>query len=154
MSQFSDDLALGGAVEDYVLESLRRRNKLFNYAHRTQGAYKGADIVLNLSVEVKYDVKSGETGNVAIETSCNGKASGVTASTSALWVVVVPQGEHAGMWCVPTAELRFAISGRNSIPAGDGKAARVVLLPVADLIHIRGAWRIADAPDIDKSLGS
>lgn len=148
MSQFSDDLALGGAVEDYVLESLRRRNKLFRYAHRTSGAYKGADIVLNLGIEVKYDVKSGETGNVAIEVSCSGEPSGVTASTSLLWVIVIPNGSHAGTWCVPTASLRLAVGERKTIPAGDRKAARVVLLPVHELVALKGAYRIADVPQL------
>ena len=119
---------------------------MFRYAHRTHGAYKGADIVLTLGVEVKYDVRSGETGNVAIETSCNGQASGVTASTSMFWVIVIPSGPHQGTWLVPTAELRLSISERKSIPAGDRKAARVVLLSVADFVKVKGAWRLADAP--------
>jgi hypothetical protein len=148
MSQFESDLALGGQVEEQVLDSLRSRSPLFKYAYRTQGAVKGSDIVLNLGIEVKCDLRSGDTGNVAIETSCNGKPSGITASTSMFWVVVIPTGQFAGSWWVPAAQLRLTVSERKSIPAGDRKAARVVLLPVTEFVKIQGVYRLSDAPSV------
>ena len=60
-----------------------------------------------VSIEVKYDIMSEKTGNIAIEV-WNPKAdkpSGLTASTSDLWFHLVPDGTNITCWIAKTSDL-------------------------------------------------
>jgi len=82
---FHDDLAKGLEIEKRVLDIYRRDCPCATIVN----AYKGYDIWLpeeNYGIEVKYDPKSVDTGNIVVEIEMNGKPSGLMTSTARYWV--------------------------------------------------------------------
>jgi len=82
---FHEDLAKGLSIEKLVLDIYRKECPCATIVN----AYKGYDIWLpeeNYGIEVKYDPKSNETGNVVIEIEMNGKPSGLMTTTAKYWV--------------------------------------------------------------------
>jgi hypothetical protein len=82
---FHEDLAKGLSIEKLVLDIYRKECPCATIVN----AYKGYDIWLpeeNYGIEVKYDPKSNETGNVVGEIEMNGKPSGLMATTAKYWV--------------------------------------------------------------------
>lgn len=98
-------------------------------------------------VEVKGDVMASWTDNIAaIEVEYRGRPSGIRATKSQWWAHL-PMGPA---WCpgpdgLPTVLMLFHVgalkpyvkllmdAGREPVPAGDNKDARVVLISVGDL---------------------
>ena len=80
--------------------------------------------------EVKHDVYAKDTGNMFVEYSCRGKASGVCSSQAEFFVTVFDcLGE---MWIIKTADLRRIIidSKLRTVVGGDkGSDTRGVLVP-------------------------
>jgi hypothetical protein len=82
---FHEDLIKGLEIEKRVLDRYLRNNPCATIVN----AYKGYDIWLpeeNYGIEVKYDPKSNETGNVVVEIEMNGKPSGLMTTTAKYWV--------------------------------------------------------------------
>ena len=82
---FHEDLNRGLQIEKLVLDIYRRDCPSATIVN----AYKGYDIWLpeeNYGIEVKYDPKSNETGNVVLEIEMNGKPSGLMTTTAKYWV--------------------------------------------------------------------
>lgn len=128
---FAGDLAIGKQVEDAVIAALQKKNPLWQHGYKTAGVDKKADFRLNVGIEIKYDKLAARTGNVAIEVSCAGKPSGITATTADFWVTVLDGKESvAGIWWAEVAELRHLLLGRLAISGGDRNAVQMVLIPV------------------------
>ena len=89
------------------------------------------DLLLQAQVEVKRDHLARETGNIAIETSYRGQASGIMTSNASYWAIVL----DTETLIIETSKLRdFVLSGGfREVPAGDNKASRVRLVPVEKL---------------------
>lgn len=98
------------------------------------------DLLLQCGVEVKHDLQAMETNNVAIEVGYRGQASGIMTSTANYWAIVV--GPEA--FIVATVELRNLALGADvrEVAAGDGRMARVRLLPVKQLRNAKGVQAI------------
>jgi hypothetical protein len=82
---FHDDLAKGLEIERLVLDIYRKDCPSATIVN----AYKGYDIWLpeeNYGIEVKYDPKSTETGNIVVEIEMSGKPSGLMTTTAKYWV--------------------------------------------------------------------
>ena len=92
---------------------------------------KNFDLLVQSRIEVKHDLQAARTGNVAVEVSYDGEPSGIVATKSDLWIVVI----EAELLFIPTARLRdFVMSERfREVPAGDHHKARVKLVPVSRL---------------------
>jgi len=86
------------------------------------------DLLVMMKLEVKNDLKAAETGNLAFEVAYKGKPSGVMTTSAHRYIVVV--GDKA--YAAKTVELRTLLKSHNfpPIPAGDGKLARVSLIPL------------------------
>jgi len=85
MNSFFEDLERGKAVERKALAIIQRRHPCAVLIN----AFQGYDIwvpEIHKSVEVKYDPKSNETGNIVIEVEMNGKPSALSASTADYWL--------------------------------------------------------------------
>jgi hypothetical protein len=128
-SDFTADLQDGSKYEDALVAFLKGQG------HSTARALhiytKDYDVVCDcgLSYEVKHDRQSGNTGNVAIETECRGKASGLTA-TKALFYVWYLKDE---IIFVATDAMHGLIEGRRPIMGGEQKASKLFLVPVSRL---------------------
>ncbi len=119
------------AAEQQSLEMVAEWFKARGYrVTQTIGA-DNVDLVVQTEFEVKHDLKAQTTGNVAIETEYNGRASGIQTSTAPWWAIVV--GTEG--FIMETKRLRdFVLGGHfREAQAGDRKAARVRLVPVETL---------------------
>jgi hypothetical protein len=82
---FKADLERGIKVENMLLDILKRKYP----ASTLINAFKGYDIwipEIHKSIEVKYDQKSNETGNIVVEIEFNGKPSALMTTTADYWV--------------------------------------------------------------------
>lgn len=88
--------------------------------------------------EVKHDLASERTGNVAIEYACNGKPSGVMTSSADIWDIVVKTKVYAIKRTVLLAEVMRAVFRNSTMlrKGGDGGKARVLLIEVSELPKI------------------
>jgi len=88
--QFHKDLKLGEQAQQEVIERLER--KLPGFKHLGDNTTNAFDFQASLNdgppfiVEVKWDLKSAVTGNVAIEYESRGKLSGIAATRAMIWV--------------------------------------------------------------------
>jgi hypothetical protein len=92
-----------------------------------------------LKLEVKRDFRCSQSGNVAVEVSCSGRPSGITATESE-WVVYFLEGpNYDGEVFVglKTSRLRELCASRPDVPGGDGLRARMKLLRIWELLSPR-----------------
>ncbi len=137
---FEDDLLFGEEAEDYVCRMLcetlwpeSKRNDSEDY-----NVLKAYDIINDkFTVEVKYDRRAAETGNIFLETRCNDIASGLAGTKADYWVHVLEEGA----WGARVDRLRelvdrdLAIHGSIKGMAGDGLRAEGVVFPKDWMIH-------------------
>lgn len=98
------------------------------------------------TVELKTDYLALETGNVAVEFRCRGKASGISVSIADYHVFELHDGDRTLSYIVvATDELKhiarkFYELGRTA-KGGDDRLSEMVLVPVEALVmggHVRG----------------
>ena len=126
---FISDLALGQYYETkYIM-----KKKFVDYHHPKNGAFKDYDIKNNetgKSYEVKADRRTKATGNLFIETKCNGEYSGINATKATYWIHFICNGEKGNeafesdyYYKIPTQKLLNMIkqNGRYIYNVGDGR---------------------------------
>lgn len=90
MSNFySRDLPYGEVGESIVLDLIKLKHPK---AYKIKGNHAEFDIMIpetNKTVEVKRDAKAHKTGNVFIETRCNGFDSGLNITTADHWAYMI-----------------------------------------------------------------
>ena len=92
-------------------------------------------------IEVKTERdKWYETGNVAIEVSCNGKKSGLSVTKADWWFhILTKNGKVKGMLCFPVNELKNICNGMvrdgtaTRVFGGDGDRVEMLLLPIGEV---------------------
>lgn len=84
---FEEDLKLGHRAEEYILEQLQL---LYPTMRRVEGKNVHYDLIDedNFTVEVKFDLKSKETGRIGIEYMHRGLPSGISISKAQRWVLI------------------------------------------------------------------
>ena len=129
---FDTDLAIGHKSEERVLRIIQRR---YPEAHRIQGKHSAFDILvpeLSISVEVKGDYRSQDTGNIVVEVNHPiGKPSGLLVTTADYWVH--DTGKEL-IWIKPE-KIKDCIIKHNypykDFTGGDDRhAKRVYLVPI------------------------
>ena len=88
-NQFKEDLSTGEHIELKVLQSIQQK---YPEAYKIEGYFKDFDLYIpeiERSVEVKYDYKSKETGNIVVELTFNGKPSALLTTKADFWVFVL-----------------------------------------------------------------
>jgi hypothetical protein len=94
---------------------------------RSVGEAAGFDLLCQCRIEVKRDLQAATTGNVAIEVSRNGEASGINTSTAVWWAIIT----DAHCYLVRRSSLlNLLTEGHRLVPSGDRLATRCVLVPV------------------------
>jgi hypothetical protein len=90
-----------------------------------------------MTVEVKRDFKFADTGNIAVEGSCNGKPSGIMATEAEWWAYVLDGPGYDGEVVVlmKTERLRKLIAPLPVRSGGDKGMARFKLLPLLSLLR-------------------
>lgn len=125
---------MGDEAEVHILEIIQ---KLYPQAYRISGKEAKYDIIIpeiNKTIEVKRDIMSAKTGNLAIEVfKKNGQPSGIMASEATYWVIYT-DGE---IYFLDKNKLKqYATATENNfriVMGGDNKATQMVLLPVSKL---------------------
>ena len=82
---FDEDLARGQEIEHKVAEVIRKKYPSTSLVNK----FKGYDIwvpEIHKSIEVKYDPRSNQTGNIVVEIEMNEKPSGLMSTTADYWV--------------------------------------------------------------------
>jgi hypothetical protein len=83
---FKQDLKRGEAIEMEVLDIVKNK---YPDAYKVEGYCKDWDLYIpsiEQGVEVKYDIKSQETGNIVVEVEFNGKPSALSTTKAYRWV--------------------------------------------------------------------
>ena len=135
---FQSDLAFGKFYE-HELGRLVERNHpeapsaVYNESKTRQGL-KQWDVRHNGHVyEVKSDRLTVQSGNIAVEYLCNGQESGITTTKADRWIHFVVGRPY--VLVIRTEKLRKILNNSTfrSVPGGDGKRARMYLVPVWDV---------------------
>ena len=93
-------------------------------------------------IEVKRDYIVSDTGNIAIEYKYDGKKSGI-AKTKAVWWAIHLNGSKYNGECIviiKTDRLRsiarkYIGKPKKDVSGGDNNKARIILLPVKELLN-------------------
>lgn len=124
---------LGRVGEDFVRELMdaaaieNSRNCAESLEELTGWDIKCTLFDLPFTIEVKFDAMEAKTGNIAVEyhNSALNKPSGIMATTSALWLIVLQKPMTA--WVCNSDELRAHLTHgkclRDIRCAGDGNAS-------------------------------
>lgn len=87
------------------------------------------------TAEVKHDLMWNKTGNVAIEYTSRGKASGISSSKADCWFYVLNQIYHCS-----TADLRVYLIQHwdryRRVKGGDDNTSQLVLLKIDDFLDV------------------
>ena len=93
-----------------------------------------ADIFANKKIEVTYDLKALQTGNVFVEYNSRGKSSGIANSQSDYYCFAFGDSLHL----LPTEKLkekcRRYIGTLRDVRGGDSNTSHGILLPIDELL--------------------
>lgn len=134
-----DDLKKGKIGEDMVVKLFKSAGVDLGF-NKDRSKFKFWDLKsealdTSFSIEVKNDIMSVATGNIAIEVSNprSGKESGISVTKSDLWVHIV--GKE--IWCCKSGKLKSFVSKNKPFKvvkyAGDGNAT-IYLYKKADIM--------------------
>lgn len=89
-----------------------------------------------LSIELKRDFMISKTGNVAVETACNNKPSGISATKAKWWVYFLEGNKYNGEVFVgiKTERLKRIIKNARQVNGGDRNASVLRLIKVEELL--------------------
>jgi len=129
-SSFKKDLSRGTKVEYFVLQKIKNK---YPEARRINGYCKEYDIwipEINQGIEVKYDPKSNETGNIVIEIEMGGKPSALSTTKASQWVFydgksLVSIEPRVIKECIYRNQLRLV----TFTGPGDDKSKKAYLVP-------------------------
>ena len=129
VEDFKADLERGKIHEIYVLNKIQKKYK---QAYIVDGYFKEYDIFipeLNLGVEVKFDERSKETGNIIIETESAGKKSGISTTKAKYWVIY--DGRNYNWFLTDTIRKcikEYDFKEREFVCRGDTKTKKAYLI--------------------------
>ena len=126
---FDQDFERGLNVEQAVLEIVRKKYPCAVLVN----AYYGYDIwvpEVHKSIEVKYDEKSNQTGNIVIEIEMSGKPSALMTTTADYWIfydgkIFVRITPKKIIQCIFLNKLKYVDFTGN----GDKSGKKVFLIP-------------------------
>jgi len=133
-NQFKEDLSTGEHIELKVLQSIRQK---YPKAYKIEGYFKDFDLYIpeiEKSVEVKYDYKAKETGNIVVELTFNGKPSALLTTKADFWVFVL---HDRYIWTTPE-NIKKSIGIHGKDPArfkgrGDIHYKLAWLIPIKEI---------------------
>ena len=135
------DLLRGHVGEKIVIDYLLNDYKTVK---AIPGNHKEYDLLVDdeLTFEVKMDVKSRETGNIAVEHESYGKPSGITTTTANYWAFIYWYKDAWYGGILPTKSLKKICKGAWSINGGDDMASKIYLMSVSKFHKLMDTWKI------------
>ena len=119
MPSWSEASALGFKFEKFALEDINKKVLPLAYKNMKKEDYSYYDIILfnddfskpPKTLECKYDEMASITGNICIETGCNGRWSGLLITKADYWLIA--DGETA--YLIETKKIRDCIMNNMKI---------------------------------------
>jgi hypothetical protein len=106
-------------------------------------------ILIDPTIEVKYDQMHEKTGNVAIEVECRGKPSGISISKSTWWAFMLKQDRIIMIHRKELVKfLNKNLHRLRVVMGGDDNLARMILVPAFELVILSQP----EKTDIDKEI--
>ena len=129
-----------GVIDTSVEPNMCDRSK-FDFAVRTRK-------FMDVRIEVKYDIRSWETGNVLVESGSYDRPTGIDVTTADYWVYKL----RDGFWVIPPGRLRAMVKAEWGEPRGGGDGGCNLKSRIFSLLTFCGEcyFRLDDIPD--KSL--
>lgn len=114
MPSWKEASTLGFKFEKFVLEDINKKILPLAYKNMTKSEYSSYDILLfngdfskpPKTLECKYDEMANITGNICIETGCNGRWSGLLVTKADYWLIA--DGETA--YLIETKKIHQCIT--------------------------------------------
>jgi len=134
---FNKDLKIGETVEDQFLGIIRKK---YPCAVKIPNKFSEYDIFIpetDKKIEVKFDKKSCETGNIVIEIEMFGKPSGLMVTKADLWVFY----DGIQFVCIAPKEIiRFIFLSKlvhtEFVGNGDNQKKKAFLVPKNNLFNV------------------
>lgn len=128
---FASDLRFGHKYENiFINDYLKNPDDII----RPSGFFSPYDMMVSgKTYEVKSDRMAYKTGNMVIEASCNGKASGIATTEADFWAYfVVISEEEYDLYLIPTKYIKDLIEIKhfNLTKGGDDGRAEMYLLSI------------------------
>lgn len=142
-NQLKKDLPRGHVGEDIVMEYLKREGH--KSVKRIIGNHKEYDILIDdgkISIEVKMDVMSKETGNIAVEHENYGKPSGIKTTTANYWAFIYWYKDEWYGGIFQTKALKKICKKAWSVNGGDDMASKIYLISVSKAHKLMDTWII------------
>lgn len=92
------------------------------------------DMLSNSKIEVKYDLRAKETGNVFVEYESRGKPSGISTTQSDFYCFAIAHSFVLISLSELKTRCRKYIGTGRDVVGGDSDTSKGILLPIKDLI--------------------
>jgi len=134
--KFLSDLKAGQAGEEKVAKILKKVYGADSITQVSNG--KAHDFKLHFgdkeeTFEVKTDFMAAQTNNVFLEFCCNGKPSGLLATTSFRWAILLPHLNEVIVFCPKEIWSYLSKSKHKRVNGGDGGRASGYLIDIDTL---------------------
>lgn len=92
-----------------------------------------ADILANSKIEVKYDLKALDTGNVFVEYRSRGNSSGISNTQSDFYCFAFENTMHIIPTEILKKKCRKYLGTKRDVVGGDNNTSKGILLPINEL---------------------
>lgn len=146
MGEFTKDLKIGQHAQNYIIKELSEE---LPGLKSIQGNFSNYDLVSDdgYTIEVKFDIKSKLTDNIAIEYEYNRKPSGIAKTKAIEWIHIyyMDDGWVFSRLKIHTLKeyLRSNWKYFKKLEGGDNNSSKIVLIPIDDFADVFNFVRIA-----------
>jgi len=139
-NNFKKDLEMGEKAQNEAIEKIKKEfqgieileSKAIIKEFDIKGKHKNREITF----EIKWDIMSEETENVAIEYECRGKISGIDVTEADYWIYKIKND----FYLIETIKIKQAIQNKiyfKKVIGGDaGSFTRLYLIKVLKFIEL------------------
>jgi hypothetical protein len=121
MASWKETSKAGFEFEDFCLKDINEKKNPLAYKNMIKENYSFYDIILHdgnfsnehnqKTAECKFDEMAAITGNICIETGCNGRLSGLLITKATYWII----GDGVTMYLTTPAEIRRCLTENPNI---------------------------------------
>lgn len=138
MGDFSEDLKIGIKAQDFLIKELEGE---LPGLKSIQGNFSNYDLVSNsgYTIEVKFDIKSKLTSNVAIEYEFNNNPSGLASTKAVEWIHIYYLKDKWVYSRIKTDNLKAFIRNNwkelRKLKGGDRNDSKLILIKTEDFVN-------------------
>lgn len=136
MGKFKDDIKIGNSAENHFIELAKEHN--LSCSKSPKGCKEYDVEIKGIKFEIKYDVYSKKSGNIAIEfyNPKKGVASGVSISSANYWIYFLGTLDKA--YYISILHLKDLMNTKplRVIESGGNDNASLMLFKIDSVIHL------------------